>query len=139
MIAAWIAALKLGLAIIALPGVRVTDAAAFAIVAVELCPDPALCAAIGWGESRFRPVVVNARTGTWGVLQVSGGRPRLLTMRAGVAAGVRKLEEAAAYCRHRGPVCLVAVYGAGNGWRSPLAQRRARAVLRRAERIRGVS
>lgn len=137
MIAAWLRALWLALVIDAMPGVRTGDAVEFAIVAIELCEDPVLCAAIGWGESKFQRDPTGGNPAVWGAMQVNSKRPRVVTIRAGVAAGVVKLRSAVAHChrRHRGPLCVCAVYAGGNRWRSPKAQRRALGVLRRAATI----
>lgn len=54
---------------------------------------PELIAAIAYRESRFDPRVVNARTGTWGALQVNTRR-RDRSEWAGYVAGVAKLREA---------------------------------------------
>ena len=139
VIGTWVTALRLALATLGLGDVRVSDAVPFAIAAVELCEDPALCAAIAWGESRLRADVINPRTGTRGVMQTSGGRPRILTARAGVAEGVRKLGQAEAFCSRRGTtgnLCVLAGYRSGPAGVRGRWYRGPRAVLRRAARIR---
>lgn len=134
MIGALILAAKLA-ATLATGDVTLERAASFALPAVLVCDDFALCAAIGVRESRLVPDAVNARSACWGVMQVSSRRPRRMTAWAGVEAGERKLVQARAYCGGKA-VCVVSVFVAGNGWRGAKAQRRARAVLRRAARIR---
>jgi hypothetical protein len=135
VIGSWILASRLAAAITG-ADVPLDLAAPFALAAVYLCADVPLCAAIAVRESRLVPTAVNPRTHVWGVGQVNTRHPRRMTAWNGTAAMERKLVEARLWCGRRGPVCPVAVYVAGNGWRGTKAQRRARRVIYRAAVLR---
>lgn len=148
MIADVLLALRLCLSLLAysadqgepLPAARVCSASS-AIVATAGSWDPALIGALAWAESRLDPHVVNAR-GCWGPLQVCGRhRPRGITERASYAAGVRRLDEARAFCLRRGDrstTCALAGFASGPAGVRGRWYARPRATLRRAEAIRRV-
>jgi hypothetical protein len=144
MIGSWILASRLAAAItgadVPLP---VACSAAVAIVATHGSWPVELIAAIAYGESRYQPAVVNARTGTCGPLQVATTPRRCawlrLDARRGYAAGVLKLDQSAAYCARRGDarlLCVLAGYRSGPAGVRGRWYRGPRAVMRRAARIR---
>ncbi len=121
--------------------------AAVAIVAESGTYDPELLAAIAYGESRFNWRADNSK-GCHGSMQVCG-RGRYSDERAAYAAGVRKLDDARAYClRQKGAgdwtrsaldLCTLAGYASGPAGVRGRWYRGPRAVLRRAERLRALS
>lgn len=123
-------------------------AAAEAIVAEADGEDPALIAAIAYGESRFDARSINPRTGACGPMAVLYSHDRrvqarrcrrlLADERAGYREGIRKLRDARAYCARRGTptaLCELAGYISGPAGVRGRWHRRPRAVLARARMI----
>lgn len=111
--------------------------AATAIVHHHGAHDPLLVAAIVYGESR---AIVGVRNGrVRGLMQTRGACG--VGAAAEVRCGVRRLDEARAWCRRRGTpteLCLLAAYGSGpRGPRLGL-YRRPRLVLARRARLRAL-
>lgn len=104
---------------------------------------PELLAAIAYGESRFQPWIVNDR-GCWGAMQVCGRRPARWTEVDAYRAGLRKLEDARAYCLRRSAgleardllLCTLAGYRSGPAGVRGRWYRGPRLVLGRAAAIR---
>ena len=109
-------ALRLCLALVALPDVRPATActAAVAITIAHEEFDPLLLAAISYQEARFSPAALNPRTGcggTMGVRRWRGG-----SALDGYRAGVVVLREASRWCTRRGTpgrLCLLSAYASG--------------------------
>lgn len=125
------------LAIIAVFSVPQSRACHAADAILATGEDPALLAAIAYGESRFDWTLTNAR-GCWGAMQVCGRRPRRWTEAQSYEAGARRLREARAWCARRGTPtrrCQLAAYAGG-----PRLVRAGtytgRVVLRRAAAVR---
>lgn len=118
--------------------------ASIAIILEHGAHEPALLAAIAYGESRYQWQQVNAR-GCAGAMQVCG-RGRYATERASYAAGVRRLDEALAYCMRRAgagnwtrparDLCMLAGYASGPAGVRGAWYRQPRAMLARRDRLR---
>lgn len=140
MISQLVTSLRLCSALLAAHGDEVSPARLCrAAVIVALVADewpPELLAAIAYRESRFDPRVVNARTGTWGAMQVSTRRRG--DEWAGYRAGVAKLREARRFCvrRGEGELCILAAYASGPAGVRGRWYRGPRRVLRDAAQLR---
>lgn len=118
--------------------------ASIAIILERGVHEPALLAAIAYGESRFLLDRVNPITGCCGPTQVKASARACRTIaagdeRLGYRLAVRKLDEARAWCARRrtpGILCELAVYASGpRGPRLGL-YRQPRAMLARRDRLR---